>query len=1321
MTKGQILRNRYKILEEISSGGFGETYLAEYPIDLPNATKFNCVVKRLKSKYQDDSDIVERFKQEAALLQNLGQRHAQIPNLIDYFEENREFYLVQEYIEGHDLSYEIDNKWQEEEAIQLLQECLDVLAFIHQEGVIHADIKPKNLIRRNEDGKIILIDFGIVRVTNALIIEPQRKKRKNRDFGTLCYIAPEQLDGNLLYGSDVYALGITVIQALTGSVETNLWNRTQVSVWNRTQVSDRLAEILDKMVHRDYRKRYVDASEVLRDIEQLIASREPFVPGSDRVESLRQLFGYPIAERDPQGSNFWFLRPGENESHAKETSPIAIGFCSELNNITEPNIKTFIDAKEQEICNHYMDRVNENKPVMYLLLPTAENTGRVVLVLPTEKTLKLRNVHSFAWNEDKLTTRFNRLKQKNLKITESLVALIPQVEVAFWEPAKTAQELAQQLAKVSREIEQIIPNIAEAQGKNGYLYELLRSFKRELLPNLKLNSDNEKEYSFADIYAQTIAYGLFTARVFSYTKNQKIDFNKEVAGEQLPETNPFLQKLFKDIFQQNSEELGDELVDAIAEIFGILRAAKMEAILQDFQEKMNQEDIIIRFYEDFLRAYKPQMREMRGVYYTPKPVVSYIVRSVDELLKDKFNKPLGLADSEVMILDPACGTGTFLLHIFELIYQRFLENPVGLTIGLSDVSWSGYVRERLLPRVFGFELLIAPYAICHLKLALYLANTGYQFGSGKRLEVYLTNTLDDAVKKSETLFEEFIAEEASQAAEIKRNKPIMVVVGNPPYSISSVNKSSYINNLMERYKKAVRSERNIQPLSDDYIKFICFAQNRIELTKHGILAFITNNSFLQGLISRGMREELLKTFNNIYFLDLHGQAQETPPQNILADQNVFDIKKGVSLTIAIRELNSNRQNKVYHSEIWGDRQYKYKTLKNNNLISSSSNYSEIFPAAPDFFFVPKILNLNEEYKSLISVVDVFSLYKNGIQSGHDGFATALDRDNLETRIKAFFSKSVSDLEIKTNFQLEDKSGWNLKNERELAFTEGYREEYIRHYFYRPFDYRWIYFSKRTLKRPSKEVMQHLTHSNFGLVVCRQQAELGFRHVFVTNQVGDCNAISIKSREFNYYFPLYKYPDTENPQGNLLDEKLSNISLDFLAKIRKILGDVPTPENIFYYIYAIFHSPTYRSRYAEFLKIDFPRVPLTSNNELFCQLATYGEQLVALHLMESPQLDNLMTEFVEENGACVVAPGHPKYDKGDILINKQGDKFTGVPEDIWNFYIGGYQPCQKWLKDRKGRTLTAEDIQHYQRIVVALSQTSKLMQQIDEAIPGFPIE
>jgi hypothetical protein len=411
--------------------------------------------------------------------------------------------------------------------------------------------------------------------------------------------------------------------------------------------------------------------------------------------------------------------------------------------------------------------------------------------LPTETTLRQRQIQTFAWNAEDLQARLGRLRQDTLartdRMRESALSVVPLVEWAFYKPITTARELAQQLAVVSRKIEAAIPAVHEAEGTDGYLHNLLRSFQRELLPTLKLQAETAKDYSFADIYAQTIAYGLFTARVFSYTVDERErretddptrkerDFNRQNAWELLPETNPFLRRLFRDVSQQPIEVLGDELGDAISEVFSILRAAKMEAILEDFRSKMNREDIVIRFYEDFLAAYNPEMRERRGVYYTPEPVVSYMVRSVDILLKEKFDKPLGLADPEVMILDPACGTGTFLLWIFQLIYQRFEENPEALTEDLADKSWSGYVKERLLPRIFGFELLMAPYAIAHLKLGLFLEETGYQFDSGKRLGVYLTNTLDEALQKSESLFEEFIAEESDEAAEIKRYKPIMAV------------------------------------------------------------------------------------------------------------------------------------------------------------------------------------------------------------------------------------------------------------------------------------------------------------------------------------------------------------------------------------------------------------------------------------------------------------------------------------------------------------------------------------------------------------------
>lgn len=640
-----------------------------------------------------------------------------------------------------------------------------------------------------------------------------------------------------------------------------------------------------------------------------------------RVEALRQLLGYPLKEREPEGSRFWFLRPGEDEDEAEDTCPIAVGFYAELDRFSNEEILQFLIGNEQqtEIYGHYTQRIIPNQPVMYLLLPEGES-GCVAMILPTEGKLRQRQIHVFPWDAEDLRARLNRLTQDSLERTnrmkDAALSIIPLVEWAFYQPIKTAKELAQQLARVSREIEQAIPGVYEAERQDGYLHQLLTSFQRELLPTLKLKAENEKDYSFADIYAQTIAYGLFTARVFSYTIDERkrkdeedparkeTDFNREDAWQLLPETNPFLRRLFKDVSQQPVEALGADLADAIAEVFSILRAAKMDAILEDFRAKMNREDIVIRFYEDFLAAYKPKMRERRGVYYTPEPVVSYMVRSVDILLKEKFNKPLGLADSEVMILDPACGTGTFLLWIFQLIHQRFQENPEALTEGLKEKSWSAYVRERLLPRIFGFELLMAPYAIAHLKLGLFLEETGYEFNSGRRLGVFLTNTLDEALQKSESLFEEFIAEESDQAAAIKRDKPIMIVVGNPPYSVNSANKSEWVTSLVRDayYPKDGIKEQNPKMLLDDYVKFIRFGQWRVDQTQQGILSFITNHGYLDNPTFRRMRQSLEQSFDEIYVMDLHGNSKkkEVAPDGS-KEENVFDIQQGVPINFMLKQ------------------------------------------------------------------------------------------------------------------------------------------------------------------------------------------------------------------------------------------------------------------------------------------------------------------------------------------------------------------------------------------------------------------------------------
>jgi type I restriction-modification system DNA methylase subunit len=634
-----------------------------------------------------------------------------------------------------------------------------------------------------------------------------------------------------------------------------------------------------------------------------------------RVENLRSLLDYPLLLKDPEGGDFWYLKSGQNTEEAEETCPIAVGFRDFCDELADKELKQRLTEQEELIRGHYVNRIIPNQPVLYLLFPHTEQ-GRVVFILPAEGKLKQRSIKTYPWDSSELLNQLQRLQQGTLtlanKIKEGILGIIPQVDWIFYPPARTAKELAQALAVVTRRMEQAIPDVYAQESQEGYLHQLFDSFKKELLPNLLLRSENEKDYSFADIYAQTIAYGLFTARVFSFVKDPTRDFNREDAWEQLPETNPFLRQLFQSISERSPQELGEELLDAIAETFGILRAAKMDEILVDFRSKMNQEDIVIRFYEDFLAAYKPQMRERRGVYYTPEPVVSYMVRSVDELLKDKFNKPLGLADPEVMILDPACGTGTFLLWIFQLIHRRFEEDPEALTVGLEDRSWTGYVNERLLPRVFGFELLMAPYAICHLKLGLYLEETGYQFRSGKRLGVYLINTLEDIKLREEReqlsldipQMEELIAEEAKAGSRIKKNEPIMVVIGNPPYSGHSENNNEWIRGLVNDYyfvDGKPLGERNPKWLQDDYVKFIRFAQWRIDKSGQGILAFITNHGFLDNPTFRGMRQQILKTFGEIFIYDLHGNSKK---QEVCLDgskdENVFDIQQGVSINLMLK-------------------------------------------------------------------------------------------------------------------------------------------------------------------------------------------------------------------------------------------------------------------------------------------------------------------------------------------------------------------------------------------------------------------------------------
>ena len=865
----------------------------------------------------------------------------------------------------------------------------------------------------------------------------------------------------------------------------------------------------------------------------------------------------------------------------------------------------------------------------------------------------------------------------------------------------TPKELARRMARLAHRIREGVEESFVKGIASDLLSGLYKAFQETLIPGLEVKV-------FADMYAQTIAYGLFAARCET---DNAADFSRQKAASLIPKTNPFLRDLF---YQITGPQLDDEPYRwAVDELVQLLRKANMAEILKDFGKGIGKDDPVVYFYEDFLREYDKKISEMRGVYYTPIPVVSYIVRSIDYLLKNTFKRPQGLADEDTYILDPATGTGTFLYAVVNEIYESMTkQGQMG--------QWDGYVAAHLLPRLFGFEILMTPYVIAHLKLGLQLKDTGYQFQANKRLGVYLTNTLEEAIKSTEMLLAQYIVKEANAAAEIKKDEPIMVVLGNPPYSVSSLNRSEWIDTILDDYKQGLHEKK--LNLDDDYIKFIRFAQWRIEKTSYGILGFITNNSYLDGLTHRRMREYLLASFSCVYILNLHGSSRrgEQAPGNI-KDENVFDIQQGVAIGIFVKELKHEGEKHVYYADMWGARESKYKTLFEADVESTS--WQELKPTEPYFFFVPKDFSLQKEYDLGWSLADILKGV-SGIETKRDAFTIDFDRQPLIDRVKDFVDSESSVEEIKNRYSLRDNE-WDVAQAREILKRDRSWENSFVSCLYRPFDIRNIIYSDVILARTRGVLMGTLNKPNLGLVAARQTKE-DFA-VLATSCVCTHKIVTVYDRSF--VFPLYLYPTEGEMQFgeghrrlNLNPEFIKSVSekmgLKFVEDGRGDLKETFGPEDIFNYTYAVFHSPTYRTRYAEFLKIDFPRLPLTSDIALFQALADKGAELVSLHLVASPVFNNLITRY-PVTGSNVMEKVSYNENTRQVYINKE-QYFEGISPEVWNFHIGGYQVCQKWLKDRKGRTLTYDEITHYQKVIIALKETIRLMSEIDTLIPGWPI-
>jgi len=841
------------------------------------------------------------------------------------------------------------------------------------------------------------------------------------------------------------------------------------------------------------------------------------------------------------------------------------------------------------------------------------------------------------------------------------------------EPIKSGKHLSKIMGGKAQRIRDNIRHfLASDSAQNKELIHIYKAIKKMLVHDLTIDT-------FSDMYAQTLVYGLFVAR---YYDDSPDTFTRQEARDLVPASNPFLQHFFDHIAGPNFDKRLSYIVDELCLVFQHADTKKL------IEEYMGDADPVIHFYEDFLKEYDPALRKKMGAYYTPLPVVNFIIRSVDYILQKEFNLPNGLADTSklpnnkhrVQILDPAVGTGTFISATIRTIYERLKkQGQVG--------RWPSYVHNDLLPRLHGFELMMAPYTIAHLKLSLAFKKTGF-WKFHRRLGIYLTNSLEQSEAQQNLLsfgFAESIAEEAREADKIKRETPIMVIIGNPPYSISSSNKGKWILQLIKDYKTGL-NERKIN-LDDDYIKFIRFAEHFIEKNKSGIVAMITNNSFIDGITHRQMRKHLLETFDEIYILDLHGNSKkkEKAPDGG-KDENIFNIMQGVSISIFVRREEDKKElGKVYHAELYGKREDKFKALNESDLKNVKWNkldYSE-----PYYFFVPKDFRAIEEYEKGFSITDIFIIHSAGIKTKVDNIAIDFQKDLLGKRVEEILTKKPSLNKVIQRFNLNPKTTWEYDN----VLKADYDEKYLEIYDYRPFDCRYIYYDKNFLSRSRSRVMDNFfDKDNIGLETSRVGD-----FIFVSKRISDEHFVSDNS----FKFPLYIY-DSDNL-------RIPNLEKIFLGKIEKIVGEAKF-EDIFDYIYAILHSPCYREKYKEFLKIDFPRVPYPKDTKTFKKLTAFGAELRSLHLLESPKVNQFITTYPIAGSDTVEKLA---YKNGNVFVNAE-QYFGNVPEVAWNFYIGGYQPAQKWLKDRKGRALTNTDIEHYQKIIVALAETNRIMKEID---------
>ena len=920
--------------------------------------------------------------------------------------------------------------------------------------------------------------------------------------------------------------------------------------------------------------------------------------------------------------------------------------------------------------------------------------------------------------------------------------------LTYKQTIQDSSTLTVQLAAEAQNIRNRILDILEVETKNGYVHLLYEKFRDTLIHDMS-------EQQFADMYAQTVVYGLFSARCLDQTQD---DFSAAEAIELIPNTNPFLKSLMKECFgaESKSKLSFDEL--EIGNVVDLLKNTKTDAIIQDFNRQTGggREDPVIHFYEEFLTAYDKAQKVQRGVYYTPQPVVNFIVRAVDSILKTEFGYEDGLASEEtkklkitrtsqrrvdgvykdvedvidvpaVQILDPATGTGTFLRQTILQIYDNFCERHKGKAKEEVTKLWNEYVDRSLLPRVNGFELMMAPYAVAHMKLAMVLKDTGYNFTGKNRLNVFLTNSLEEAGKSDMqmSLFDDPLATESIEANCVKKNHGINVVIGNPPYAVSSANKGKWIEKLLESYKTEPGGEEKLKEqkhsIDSDETKFIRYAQNIIQASKEGVIAFINPHGYIDKPTFRGMRWQLLNEFDCVYILNLHGNSnhQETTPDGE-KDENVFDIQQGVCINIFVKNSKKRKGQlaEVFYADIFGNRTNKYTQLTNGTL--DSIKFKKIEPKAPYYLMIPSKESSGDYYNGFC-LEKLLTVHLEGIQTGKDKLVLHKKKEDLISTIEDILESDVEALREKYALG-KDGRDWTIawaKEDLQINYPENGE---IFQVALRPFDLRWSFYTGKSsgfIKCCRDKVSREMIgHDNYAFALTRNaMPQKPFSNFAIVNTctvgrfIGDFSTST-------QLFPVWSYTNEFGKEKRYMNFNEEIIS-SFNKSINCVLVDKEehndneyTVDELLGYIYGFLNSWKYRNENKEELCRDFPYVPYPKSYEQFIQISNIGRKLISLHANEKTDSSGIATFCGEGN----LEVANIKRKGNDVFINKT-EKFTDISDEVWNYWYGGHQIVQKWIKERKGEKLEESDVQHFLNIVEIIYETIDMCGKVDELIGG----